>query len=158
DADSMNAAIEELDDEVASKVHIRVQDVTTFAAPLMQRLWRLAQDSADIGQAHSGLERIFDAADTKSGAKLPEADLVVSSLVLSELHRYPLSYATRLMLDRFGERLNSWSGYESFRARLQRIALEDHFAMITESLRPGGALYFADTIERGPFYEKIDAG
>lgn len=153
---SMNAAVEDLPDELIPKVHLSVRDVTRFAAPLMQRLWRAVEtsDTAEqaferIGETLSGLE----AADAPPS--LPAADLVVSSLVLSELHRYPLNYATRLVRDKFGKRLAAWGGYENFRAQLQQMALRDHVGLLAGSCRRGGAVYFADTIARGPIYEKI---
>ncbi len=155
---SMAAAVDELPDDLAAKVHIQVQDVTTFAAPLMRRLWHAVESSET---AEQGLERI---AGTLTGldndaaaAKLPEADLVVSSLVLSELHRYPLNYAARLLRDKFGKRLTAWDGYERFRAQIQQVALRDHIRLLAAVCRRGGAVYFADTIARGPLYEKIES-
>jgi hypothetical protein len=153
---SMAAAVEDLPEDLIPKVRLQVEDVTGFAAPLMQRLWQAVEkcETAEqaferIGESLSGLE-----ADAPP-PKLPEADLVVSSLVLSELHRYPLNYAARLMRDKFGTRLGAWEGYEPFRGQLQQVALRDHVRLLATVCRRGGAVYFADTIARGPAYEKI---
>jgi hypothetical protein len=156
DDTSMAAAVEDLPDDLIPKVHVQVEDVTAFAAPLMRRLWQAVETSETaevafvrIGATLSGLEA-DDAA-----TKLPAADLVVSSLVLSELHRYPLNYAARLVRDKFGKRLTSWEGYERFRAQLQQVALHDHVRLLATVCRRGGAVYFADTVARGPLYEKL---
>jgi hypothetical protein len=153
---SMTAAVEDLPDELIPKVRVSVGDVTRFAAPLMQRLWRAVETSETAEQAFEQIEETFSGLEAGDAPPtLPEADLVVSSLVLSELHRYPLSYAARLVRDKFGKRLAAWGGYEHFRAELQQVALRDHVGLLAGVCRRGGAVYFADTIARGPAYEKI---
>lgn len=153
---SMTAAVEDLPDELIPKVRVSVGDVTRFAAPLMQRLWRAVEASETAEQAFERIEETFSGLEADDAPPtLPEADLVVSSLVLSELHRYPLNYAARLMRDKFRKRLAAWDGYEGFRAELQQVALRDHARLLAAVCRRGGAVYFADTIARGPDYEKI---
>jgi hypothetical protein len=153
---SMTAAAEDLPDQLIPKVRLQVEDVTAFAAPLMRRVWIAVGESETAEQA---FERIGDTLNALQAEEVPpkpiEADLVVSSLVLSELHRYPLNYAARLVRDKFGKRLAAWEGYEAFRAQLQQLALRDHIGVLAGSCRRGGAVYFADTIARGPVYEKI---
>jgi hypothetical protein len=156
DEESMAAAVADLPADLIPKVRLRVDDVTTFAAPLMRRLRQsvVASDAAE--QAFGEIEKALDQLEAKeSPFQLPEADLVVSSLLLSELHRYPLNYADRLVRDKFGQRLTAWAGYPNFRARLQEIAVRDHAGLLARSCRRGGAVYFADTIARGPVYENV---
>ncbi|MEX2301375.1 MAG: hypothetical protein WD733_10585 [Bryobacterales bacterium] len=158
DEESMAAAVEELPEELIPKVQLHVEDVTTFAAPLMNRLLQSVTASDTAGQAFERIEEALDKLEPQpSPFRLPEADLVVSSLVLSELHRYPLNYAGRLVRDKFGERLTAWPRYESFRDRLQSIALRDHAGLLARSCRRGGLIYFADTVARGPVYDEIPA-
>lgn len=153
---SMSAAAEDLPDELIPKVRLQVADVTRFAAPLMRRLLAAVDQSETVDQAFEKInETLSGLGADDTPPKLPAADLVISSLVLSELHRYPLNYAARLVRDKFGKRLSSWQGYESFRARLQQLALRDHAGLLAGSFRRGGAVYFADTITRGPVYARI---
>jgi hypothetical protein len=153
---SMTAAVEDLPDELIPKVRVSVDDVTRFAAPLMQGLLRAVETSETAEQAFQRIDETLRGLEADDAPPtLPEADLVVSSLVLSELHRYPLNYAARLVRDKFGKRLAAWSGYERFRAELQQVALRDHVRLLAAVCRRGGAVYFADTIARGPVYEKI---
>jgi hypothetical protein len=156
DEASMTAAVEDLPDELIPKVRVSVGDVTRFAAPLMQGLLRAVETSETAEQAFERIEKVLSGLETDdTPPTLPEADLVVSSLVLSELHRYPLNYAARLVRDKFGKRLAAWDGYERFRGELQQVALRDHVRLLAAVCRRGGAVYFADTIARGPVYEKI---
>ena len=156
DEESMAAAVESLPDELIPKVQFRVEDVTAFAGPLMRRLWQSAKTSQTAGQALARIGETLDNLELRTSPfQLPEADLVVSSLVLSELHRYPLNYADRLVRDKFGKRLTAWPGYELFRARLEKVALRDHVSLLARSCRRGGVVYFSDTIARGPDYERI---
>jgi hypothetical protein len=156
---SMASAVGDLPDELVPKVHIQVADVTGFVAPLMLRLLRAVEGSDTAGHAFDKINETLSGLQAENTPpKLPAADLVVSSLVLSELHRYPLNYAARLMRDKFGKRLAEWSGYEDFRTRLQQVALRDHVGLLSGACRRGGAVYFADTIARGPLYNKIPAG
>jgi hypothetical protein len=158
DEQSMAAAVEDLPNELIPKVRLRVEDATTFAAPLMRRLRQSVAASGTAAQAFEQMDAALDKVEPRqSPFHLPEADLVVSSLVLSELHRYPLNYAGRLIHDKTGERLTAWDGYARFRARLQDVALRDHVRLLSRSCRRGGAVYFADTIARGPLYEQISA-
>lgn len=156
DEESMAAAVEELPDELIPKVHVSVQDVTTFAAPLMGHLLESVAESDSAATAFGRIAQTLDKLEPrKSPFRLPEADLVVSSLLLSELHRYPLNYADRLVRDKFGTRLATWTDYDGFRARLEQVALKDHVGLLAGSCRRGGIVYFADTVMRGPLYEKI---
>ena len=153
DGASMVEAVERLPLELRSKVDIRVADITTFAAVLMRRLRRAVEESADAAEAFERFGGIL--ASLEPGllpARLPPSDLIVSSLVLSTLHRYPLSYADRLLRTRFGVRLRSWEGYEDARRRLIRLALRDHFQLLRSACRPDGAIYLAATVARGPAY------
>jgi hypothetical protein len=156
DGASMAAAVEELPDELIPKVHLSIADVTRFAAPLMQRLWRAVDESENAAQAFERIAAALHSVEASDPLRaLPDADLIVSSLVLSELHRYPLNYAARIVRDKFGKRLADWNGYAHFRAGLRNLALRDHVGLMARSCRRGGAVYFADTIARGPVYEAI---
>jgi hypothetical protein len=122
----------------------------------MEQVHAIVDGSSSFEQALRRLAAAAESAGSSANVPaIPAADLVVSSLVLSELHRYPLSYADRLLRDKFRLRLADWSGREQLRARLQRLAVEDHSRLLAALLRPGGAIYYADTIARGPLHERI---
>ena len=78
---SMNAAVEDLPDELIPKVHLSVGDVTRFAAPLMQRLWRAVETSDTAEQAFERIGETLSGLKADGAPALPEADLVISSLV-----------------------------------------------------------------------------
>ena len=158
DGPSLLEAIQALPLELRPKVELHVSDVTSFVAPLMANLERAAEEAATAGEALDAFGRIF--AGLPAGhipPRLPASDLVVSSLVLSALDRYPLAYADRLLQTRFGQRLRTWGGLEAAGSRLRRVAIEDHVGLLRTLCRPGGAVYFADTLARGPAYAQFPA-
>ena len=157
DGASMVRAVEPLPVELRSKIELRVTDVTTFAATLMDRLAAAVEASEAPEAALQGIRQAFDAVD--GGAqpvRLPRSDLVVSSLVLSELDRYPLTFTDRLLRARYGVRLESWTGYAEARDRLRRLTIADHVQLLASLCRPDGAIYYGDTVARGPAYAQFD--
>ena len=155
DGASMLEAVEELPLDLRGKVELRVTDVTTFAARLMERMQEAVDEGDDAEAAFERFESLFDGLRIgEQPVRLPKSDLVISSLVLSELPRYPLAYGDRLVRTSFGVRLRDWSGYQKARERLQRLIVEDHVQLLSSL---GEVIYFADTISRGPAYTQFGA-
>lgn len=158
DGPSMLEALERVPMELRGKIELRVADVTTFATDLMERFEAAVDESDTVEEA---LERYGTIIDELSAGRqrlyLPTSDLVVSSLVLSELHRYPLAYADRLMRTRFKTRLDTWGRYAEARRRVRQLAIEDHIAILARLCRADGAIYFGDTVTRGPAHGRFDA-
>ncbi len=156
DGPSLLEAVDGLPLELRGKVELRISDVTSFAGSLMESLEEAA-DRADTAEtAFASFDAIFSALTTgKHPMHLPPADLVVSSLLLSELPRYPMAYADRLIRTRFNRRAREWSGYEEARQRLRHLIVDDHIRILASLCRPGGAVYFGDTIKRGPAYSQF---
>jgi hypothetical protein len=158
DGQSMLEAVESLPPNLRAKVEIRLSDVTTFASNLMSDLEEATEASEFAEDAFDRFEAIFEKLET--GVQklwLPQADLVVSSLVLSELPRYPLAYADRLLSTQFKVRLRDWSGHPAARRKLSKLIVEDHVRILRSLRRDGGVIYYSDTIARGPAYSQFDA-
>ncbi len=158
DGESMREAVRLLPLPLQSRLQIRVADVTSFAQPLMEQMRDAVENSRTAEQAFHRLGTIYAGApDIQRPPELPRADLVISSLLLSELHWYPHRYADRLLQDKFGVRLTAWSGHVRARKQLERLARTDHVALLERSCHPDSVVYFADTIAGGPLHEEIDA-
>jgi hypothetical protein len=156
DRAGMEQAVAALPADVRGKVEIRVTDVTSFAGPMMERIEAAVRASDSPQEAFEQIGEIYDGLlSFQRAPDLPEADLVISSLLLSEIPRYPRAFADRLLRLRYQEGMRSWDRDEAARARLQQIAIEDHVSLLLRLCRPGGAIYFADTVSRGPLYAKI---
>jgi len=151
DLPSMEQAAGALPEELRPKVEIRVSDVTSFAQPVMDAARRIVEGAATTEEAFGGLERLTERLDAlRRPPELPRADLVISSLVLSELPRYPRAYAARLIERKLQASLSEWDGYAKLGDRLRRLAREDHAELLSRFRRPGGIVYFAGTVARGP--------
>jgi hypothetical protein len=156
DKAGMEQAVAALPAEVRGKVEIRVTDVTSFAGPMMERIEAAVRASHSPQEAFEQIGEIYDGLSSIERAPdLPAADLVISSLLLSEIPRYPRAFADRLLRLRYQEGMRSWDRDEEARAALQEIAMQDHVSLLQRLCRPGGAIYFADTVGRGPLYAKI---
>ncbi|MCP5111445.1 MAG: hypothetical protein GY953_11480, partial [bacterium] len=158
DGASMVEAVEGLPLELRSKLELRVADVTSFAGALMERVRQAVEESEDAADVFGRFDQIFSEMRTgEYPSRLPKSDLVVSSLVLSELPRYPMAYADRLVRVRFRTRLRKWDGHDAARERLRRLLIEDHVRLLAEVCRKDGVVYFSDTVSRGPAYTQFPA-
>jgi hypothetical protein len=156
DRAGMEQAVAALPADVRGKVEIRVTDVTSFAGPMMERIEAAVRASHSPQEAFEGIGEVYDGLSSfQREPDLPSADLVVSSLLLSEIPRYPRAFADWLLRLRYWEGMRSWDRDEAARAGLQQIAIQDHVSLLQRLCRPGGAIYFADTVGRGPLYAKI---
>jgi len=156
DRAGMEQTVAALPADVRGKVEIRVTDVTSFAGPMMERIEAAVRASDSPQEAFEKIGEIYDGLSSIERAPdLPAADLVISSLLLSEIPRYPRAFADRLLRLRYQEGMRSWDRDEEARAGLQEIAIQDHVSLLRRLCRPGGAIYFADTVGRGPLYAKI---
>ena len=156
DGASMVEAVERLPLELRSKVELRISDVTTFAAPLMEEIQVRLEATESAEEAFTQLDALFGALRTGViPTRLPPSDFVVSSLVASELYRYPLAYAERLLRTKHGVKIGRWPGFGPARERLQRVIITDHFSVIAAISKPGAVVYFSDTTERAPAYARI---
>ena len=157
DAPSMSEAVAQIPRQLRQKVEIRVSDVTSFAEPLMEATARVVEESWTASVAFAGLRSLYGSIDAmKQTPKLPPADLVVSSLVLSELARYPSTYAARLLKERFDTDFSEWRGSGALWRTLREAALEDHAEILARLGRAGSIVYFADTVGRGPDLKWVD--
>ena len=112
DGDSMREVVSLLPPPLRSRLQIRVADMTSFAKPLMEQMRDALETSRTAEKAFHRPKTIHAGApDIQHPPDLPRADLVISSLLLSELHWY--RYAGRLLQDKFGVRLTDWSGRSS---------------------------------------------
>lgn len=157
DGESLEAGAATLPDELAAKVETRVVDATGFVAEWLDRSEEAVDGAGSFEQAAAALATAAAGLEPGAGPPLEPADLVVSSLLLSEIDRYALGYADRLVRQRFGRRLADAPEYVRIRERLRGLARVDHVAVLARLTRPGGALYFADTVARGPFEQRPDA-
>ena len=152
DRGSLEEAAEDLSPELQAKLELEVSDVTSFAVPMMGGIEEAVEASQTIEQAFSRLSEVYArAVGEQDLPRFPRADLVISSLVASELHRYPGRYADRLLRRKFHAGLAGWDGHEQADRRLQRFALNEHASLIAGLLRTGGVVYISDTVARGPF-------
>ena len=151
DEPSMTAAVSTLPAPLQRKVEVRVSDVTSFAEPLMTATARVVEQAKTAAEAFVALESLYDRIELlRRSPDLPEADLVISSLVLSELVRYPSTFTARLVEQKFDKDLGAWRGYGSLWRNLRAHAIDDHADMLVRLGRPDSVVYFADTVGRGP--------
>ena len=151
DEASMSQAVERLPETLRGTVEIRVSDVTSFAEPLMEATARIVDGAETVSEAHAELESLYGSIETlRRFPDLPQADLVVSSLVLSELARYPSTYTAQLLHEKFGSELGQWRGYGDLWSDLRAFASSDHATILSRLAARGGVVYFADTVGRGP--------
>lgn len=159
DEPSMAAAVSTLPTPLQRKVQIRVSDVTSFAEPLMSATATIVEQAQTADEAFVALESLYRRIEqVRRLPDLPEADLIISSLVLSELVRYPSTFTARIIEEKFDEDLGKWRGYGSLWSSLRAHAIEDHAAMLVRLGRPGSVVYFADTVGRGPDLNLVGTG
>ena len=157
DGPSMRDAVATLPEPLRPKVEIRVSDVTSFAQPLMEATSRIVERAQSADEAFTELGSLYrEIATLRRLPELPRADLVISSLVLSELARYPSTYTAQLVKEKFDANLSEWSGYGELWRNLRSFASTDHAEILAGLSRPGGIIYFADTVARGPDVSKAD--
>ena len=157
DAPSMRDAVATLPEPLRPKVEIRVSDVTSFAEPLMEATSRIVERAQSADEAFTELGSLYrEIATLRRLPELPRADLVISSLVLSELARYPSTYTAQLVKEKFDVDLSEWGGYGELWRNLRSFASTDHAEILAGVSRPGGVIYFADTVARGPDVSKVD--
>ena len=151
DEQSMREAVGQLPSELQDKVEIRVSDITSFARPMMERVEEAVENSSSAEEAFECLGKIYDAVpELGESPPLPEADLVISSLLVAELPRYPRTYADYLVQNKVRVRLSTWTGHDLAQEGLRQFAVRDHVALLSRLSKPGGVVYFADAIARGP--------
>ena len=154
DGPSMIEALEQVPLELRPRVELRVMDVTSFVAPLMDRITRAVDASSTAAEAFGRFGGILAELRVGEPVALPPSDLVLSSLLLSEIPRLPLTFAGRLVRARFGtEMLDAWDGSDPAFESLVRLAIEDHARLLASLSRSGGVVYYADTFARGPAYQ-----
>ncbi len=158
DEQSMREAVGRLPAELQDRVEIRVSDITSFAQSMMRRVEEALEQSSSAEEAFDRLGQIYDAvSEFGEGPSLPKADFVISSLVLAELPRYPRTYADRLLRNKFRVRLSAWENHVQAQEKLQRFVVGDHVEILARLCKPGGVVYFADAIARGPLSSKLTA-
>ncbi len=155
DGPSMLESLEQLPLELRPKVELRVMDVTSFATALMERLGEAIDASSAADEAFRRYDAIFSDLALGNPVNLPPSDLVVSSLVLSEIPRYPFAYADRLVRTRFNTPLEAWEGSDKAFRKLVSLSVEDHVRLLASLVRSGGAVYYGDTVSRGPAYGRL---
>jgi hypothetical protein len=156
DGPSMMEALEQVPLELRPRVELRIMDVTSFAGPLMERLTQAVDESSTAVEAFSRFGAIFGDLRLKEPVTLPPSDLVLSSLLLSEIPRLPLTYAGRLVRTRFGvELLDAWDASDAAFKKLVSLAIEDHARLLDSVSGAGGAVYYGDTLARGPSYPRL---
>ena len=150
DGPSLVRSLEKVPLELRAKVDLKVMDVTSFAAGLMRRIERAVEASASPEEAFRRLEEVLGSLRPGAPADLPQSDLVVSSLLLSEIPRYPFSFAAQAVRTRFGVELREWRESDAFFRRLVDVSIEDHIRLLASVTKADGAIYFSDTVARGP--------
>lgn len=155
DGPSMLESLEQVPLELRPKVELRVMDVTSFAAALMERLGEAIGASSTAEEAFRRYDTIFNGLALGKPVNLPPSDLVVSSLVLAEIPRYPFAYADRLVRRRFNIPLEAWEGSDKAFRKLVSLSIEDHLRLLASLSRAGGAVYYGDTVSRGPAYHRL---
>jgi hypothetical protein len=155
DGPSMLESLDQVPLDLRSKVELRVMDVTSFATALMGDLRDAVDASSSAGEAYRRYQAIFDSLAAGNSANLPPSDLVVSSLLLSEIPRYPFAYANRLVQERFNTPLEAWDGFDRAFAKLVSVSIEDHGRLLAWLACPGGVVYYGDTLMRGPVYRQV---
>ena len=123
----------------------------------MEATSRIVEGAQSADEAFTELGKLYRDMDAlRRDPELPRADLVASSLVLSELARYPSTYTAQLVKEKFDADLSEWSGYGDLWWNLRTFASMDHAELLGRVTRPGGVIYFADTVARGPDLSKVD--
>ena len=149
DGRSMLHGLRQVPSELRAKVDLKVMDVTSFAGPLIEQIEQAVEMSSTSEEAFDRFGVILDGLRAGDPPNLPKSDLVVSSLLLSEIPRYPFSYAAQAAEGRFAVTLQTWDRSDEFFRRLVELSIEDHVQLLAGLVRPGGVVYFSDTVARG---------
>ncbi|MDE2893383.1 MAG: hypothetical protein OXN86_12890 [Chloroflexota bacterium] len=149
DGHSMLSSLRQLPRNLRSRVELKVVDVTSFASGLIESIARAVEISSSAADSFQRLGRILDGLEAGEPADLPPSDLVVSSLLLSEIPRYPFSYAAQALEGRFGVAIQTWERSDEFYRRLVELAVDDHVQLLRSLVTPDGVIYFSDTVARG---------
>ena len=149
DGSSMVQSLHQVPLHLRAKIDLKVIDVTSFASLLIERIEHAAETSSSAGEAFERFGSILDGLGIGKVAELPRSDLVVSSLLLSEIPRYPFSYAARAIETRFGAALQTWGRSNEFFYKLVEVAVDDHVQLLASLVEPTGVIYFSDTVARG---------
>jgi hypothetical protein len=155
DGPSMLEGLEQVPLGLRSKVELRVMDVTSFATALMEQVSDALNTGFGPDETFRRLDAVFDGLTAGEPVKLPPSDLVVSSLLLSEIPRYPFAYSDRLVRARFEASGRTWEGSNKAFRKLLMLAVEDHVRLLASLVRPGGVVYYSDTMARGPVYSQV---
>ncbi len=149
DGRSMLQSLHQVPSELRVKVDLKVIDVTSFVGPLIAQIEQAVEMSSTPTEVFGRFGLILDGLGAGDPLSLPKSDFVVSSLLLSEIPRYPFSYAAQAVESRFGVTLQTWDRSDQFFRRLVEISIDDHVRLLADLVRPGGVVYFSDTIARG---------
>lgn len=149
DGPSMLRSLRQIPRRLRSRVDLKIVDVTSFASGLIESTARAVESSSSAAESFQRLGRILDGLQAREPPDLPPSDLVVSSLLLSEIPRYPFSFAAQAVEDRFGVAIQTWERSDEFYRRLVEVAVDDHVQLLVDLVRPEGVIYFSDTIARG---------
>lgn len=149
DGPSMLRSLRQIPRHLRSRVDLKIVDVTSFASGLIESTARAVESSSSAAESFQRLGRILDGLQAREPPDLPPSDLVVSSLLLSEIPRYPFSFAAQAVDDRFGVAIQTWERSDDFYRRLVEVAVDDHVQLLVDLVRPEGVIYFSDTVARG---------
>ena len=149
DGHSMLRSLHQVPRDLRSRVELKIVDVTSFASGLIERIEHAVESSSSAVDSFQRLGLILDGLQTGEPADLPPSDFVVSSLLLSEIPRYPFSYAARAVEARFGATIQTWDRSDEFFRRLVDLAVDDHVQLLASLVEPDGVIYFSDTVARG---------
>ena len=156
DGRSMLRSLHQVPRELRSRVELRIVDVTSFAGALIESIEHAIESSSSAVESHRRLGLILDGLETGGPADLPRSDFVVSSLLLSEIPRYPFSYAAQAFEARFGVAIQTWERSDEFFRRLAELAVDDHVQLLASLVEPEGVIYFSDTVARGLVQQSDD--
>ena len=145
----MLRSLDQVPRHLRSRVELKVMDVTSFAAALIESIDRAVDGSSSASEAFQRLGLILDELSAGDPVQLPPSDLVVSSLLLSEIPRYPFSYAAQAVETRFGAAIRTWDRSDEFFRSLVALAVEDHVRLLASLVEPEGVIYFSDTVAKG---------
>lgn len=150
DGRSMLQSLHQIPRDLRAKVDLKVMDVTSFVSRLIEQIDHAIEISASPREVFEHLAAVLDDLRPGESVGLPRSDLVVSSLLLSEIPRYPFSYAAQALETRFGVAIQTWDKSDKFFRRLADLAIEDHMQLLASLIGPQGVIYFSDTVARGP--------
>ena len=149
DGSSLLHSLQQVPRGLRAKIDLKVTDVTSFASRLIERVEHAAEASFSADEAFERFGSILDGMGIGEAPDLPTSDLIVSSLLLSEIPRYPFSYAARAVETRFGVAIQTWERSDEFFRKLVGLAVDDHIQLLASLVEQEGVIYFSDTVARG---------